>query len=191
MRIDRVPVAPPPCLPWAEFLRDARSPRVCTGEGGDPEETRVDLSVDVDVDVQTKYYESMDHLNKFLMEKHLNIIDPELCSSLRMFYRFSHHTSSSSGHMHEVLNHISPTLKGKVAWRVRTPRPLLVGEPHECCRLRGRSVGVGVGTGALAMVDEDAAVPGQPYQCPLLHIAGAAHGVQALLPFGGGDRGAP
>jgi len=69
---------------------------------------------------QTKYYESMDHLNKFLHEKHLHIIDPSLCSQLRMFYRFAHN-SSESGHMHEVLGHISPTLRGKVAWRVSAP----------------------------------------------------------------------
>ena len=39
---------------------------------------------------QTKYYEDMDHLNKFLREKHLNIIDPNLCGSLRLFYRFAY-----------------------------------------------------------------------------------------------------
>jgi hypothetical protein len=71
---------------------------------------------------QTKYYESMDHLNKFLHEKHLHIIDPSLCSQLRMFYRFAH-SRHESGHMHEVLEHISPTLRGKVAWRVRPPPP--------------------------------------------------------------------
>lgn len=70
---------------------------------------------------QSKYYEDMDHLNKFLREKHLTVIDPNLCGSLRLFYRFAHQAQGSAQHMHEVLNCISPTLRGKIAWRVRSP----------------------------------------------------------------------
>lgn len=67
-------------------------------------------------EIQNKFYESMDVLNRFLKEKHIPVKDSKLCSDLRLFYRFEHANRSN---LSRILDRLTPTLRGALAWRVR------------------------------------------------------------------------
>mmetsp|Transcript_15275 Transcript_15275/g.29457 ORF Transcript_15275/g.29457 Transcript_15275/m.29457 type:complete len:1182 (+) Transcript_15275:78-3623(+) len=66
-------------------------------------------------EIQNKFYESMDVLNRFLKEKHIPVKDSKLCSDLRLFYRFEHANRSN---LSRILDRLTPTLRGALAWRV-------------------------------------------------------------------------
>lgn len=68
---------------------------------------------------QSAFFESMDTLNKFLKDKLLHISDPELCGNLRRFYRFAFNSASASNSFDNILGHLSPSLKGALAFKVR------------------------------------------------------------------------
>eukprot|EP00959_Pyramimonas_sp_CCMP1952_P195202 4081675-Pyramimonas_sp.AAC.1 len=66
---------------------------------------------------QTKFFEDMDILNKFLKVHDIQNKDKELCSHLRMFYRYAHSFSAQTNSLSIILSSISPVLKGRLAYQ--------------------------------------------------------------------------
>ena len=52
----------------------------------------------------------MDQLNKFLLEKHLNVIDPKLCAEMRRFYIYKYEVQSAYAQSKSSLSNTSRNL---------------------------------------------------------------------------------